>query len=194
MAALLLLLTALLARTLEQSLRHPGRQRDPGPRRGGQELGHVGLGDADAKMGLLARRGRLPALDAICHGRQRIPSARVAQARDRAALTLPESDEQSLAFVRAFVHAIRNDTVLDQEQAHLFMRAILRRIVDEQITAIECLGGLGGWSRDSLSKLLSDTAEIESVSIIGAFAEAFASEMGMHTEPSAEPMIKSALT
>lgn len=67
------------------------------------------------------------------------------------------------------------------------MQALLRRIVGEQITAIECLGGLGDWSRDSLSKLLSDAAEIELAQVTGAFAEIFASEMRMHAGPSAEP-------
>ena len=100
------------------------------------------------------------------------------------------TDQQVQAFARSFVHGIYRDrTALDQEQALAFMQAILRRIVGEQITAIESLGGLGDWSRDSLSNLLSDAAEIECAQVLGAFSQAFASEMKMqmHAGPTAEP-------
>ncbi len=98
------------------------------------------------------------------------------------------TDQQINSFARAFVHGIYRDrTMLDQEQALSVMRAILRRVVGEQITAMECLGGLGDWSRDSLSKLLSDAAEIELTQVLGAFSQAFAFEMRMHAEPTAEP-------
>lgn len=96
-------------------------------------------------------------------------------------LSDPITDQEVQTFVRAFIQGCYRDRALiDQEQGFAFMRAVLRRIVCEQITAIECLGGLGGWSRDNLSKLLSDAAELELGQIAIASAETFADEMLKH--------------
>lgn len=56
MAALLTFLAALLARALQQTLGDPCRERDPSSRRSGLDLRHVGLGEADPEVRLLARR------------------------------------------------------------------------------------------------------------------------------------------
>jgi len=87
MAALLFFLTALLAHALQQPLGDPRGERDAGVLRRGLERRHVGRRDPHTEMLLLTRRGGLPALDAICHGRQRIPSASSTRARDRSADT-----------------------------------------------------------------------------------------------------------
>jgi hypothetical protein len=98
------------------------------------------------------------------------------------------TDQQVQSFARSLVHGIyRDHAALDRKQALAFMQALLRRIVGEQITAIECLGGLGDWSRDSLSKLLADAAEIELTQVIEALRQAFAFEMKLHSGPWAEP-------
>jgi hypothetical protein len=93
------------------------------------------------------------------------------------------TDQEVQEFVDLFVRGFYRDCAsIDQEQALSVMRAILRRVVGEQITAIECLGGLGAWSRDSLSKLLSDAAEIEMTQVFGVFSQAFASAMQEQTQ------------
>jgi hypothetical protein len=98
------------------------------------------------------------------------------------------TDEQVKEFARMIVQTVYRDRAgIDQAGALSIVRAMLRRIVGEQIVAMECLGGLGDWSRDSLSKLLSDAAELEAAQLFGAFSEAFASAMQTHAEPSAEP-------
>jgi hypothetical protein len=98
------------------------------------------------------------------------------------------TDQQIQSFAQAFVNGVYCDrTGFDQEQALLVMRAILRRIVGEQITAIECFGGIGDWSRNKLGTLLSDAAEIELTQVFGAFSQAFASAMNAHAGPTAEP-------
>lgn len=98
------------------------------------------------------------------------------------------TDSQIQSFAHAFVRGIyRDHTGLDHAQALSVLRAILGRIVGEQVAAVESLGGLGDWSRDSLGKLLSDAAEIELTQVLGAFSEAFASAMAAHAGPTAEP-------
>jgi len=98
------------------------------------------------------------------------------------------TDQQVQSFARSLVHRIYRDrNTLDRARALSFLQALLRRIVSEQITAIECLGGLSGWSRDSLNKLLSDAAEIELTQITSTFAQAFEFEMKTHVELTAEP-------
>lgn len=103
-------------------------------------------------------------------------------------MTKAITDQQIEAFAQALAHGIYQDrTGFDQDQALLVMRTILRRVVNEQITAIEYLGGLDGWSRDSLGKLLSDAAEIELAQVLEKFRQAFASVMKMHAGPTADP-------
>lgn len=98
------------------------------------------------------------------------------------------SDDQVKEFAHTIVQTVYRDrTGIDQAAALSIMRAMLRRIVGEQIVAIECLGGIGDWSRDSLANLLSDAAELEAAQVLGAFSEAFASAMQAIAQPSAEP-------
>lgn len=91
------------------------------------------------------------------------------------------TDQEVQTFVRAFIRGCYRDRALiGQEQGFAFMRAVLRRIVREQVTAIESLGGLGDWSHENLSKLLSDAAELELGQLAIASAEIFADEMLKH--------------
>lgn len=90
------------------------------------------------------------------------------------------TDQQIQTIAHTIVHGIcREPPAFDQEQIILLMKALLRRVVGEQITAIENLGGLGGWARTSLSKLLSDAAEIEAVQVFGMLSRAFATVLEM---------------
>lgn len=105
------------------------------------------------------------------------------------------TDQQIQAFVRTLVRGMYGDSkALDQEHGLSFMRALLRRVVDEQVTAIENLGGLEGWARDSLMKLLFEAANIELGQVMSAFAQALALEMLQHASaaPTRSPQSASA--
>lgn len=96
-------------------------------------------------------------------------------------LSDPITDQEVQTFVRAFIRGCYRDRALiDQEHGFAFMHAVLRRIVRAQVVAIESLGGLGDWSHDNLSKLLSDAAELELGQLAIASAETFADEMLKH--------------